>query len=387
MPSWKGNTNNPVPNTVQESPAVSEAKSDINRAHEVRRDQDDQKNFTVLLQDVDEAILNHLNGLSLSVIDAGQVVKVPVYIGSPDRWKSIQIDGYFRDYTGNIILPAIVFKRDNTEKDKDMMTFNRYLRYPTLKKYSQKNRYTPFNTLIGQNVPVNDVFDVVMPDHMIFTYKFMIWTEKVSQMNKLVEAINFAAEDYWGDKRRFKFRTKIDSFVHTIELNAGESRMVRTEFDLISRGYILPPEFDGKQSTMRRRLTPKKIVLGLEVVRSDFDFNDAAKEQREKWRNTNYPNLPKDEDIPAPPVSVWNDIKDGSSYSLAGDILDAFNSVKLPDNILDTGGTGASSGVSWKTAPASPTDYGEAGWMAYDSSYLYVYASGKWRRVPISQFS
>jgi hypothetical protein len=383
---WRGNTDNPVPNTKQEPPAVSEVKSTVNRAHEVRRDQDTQKNITFTLADIDETILRHVERLNLSVIDNGQVVKVPVYLASPDRWKSAQVDGYFRDYTGNMILPAMVFKRESTEKDESMRTFNRYMRYTTMRKYSQKNQYTPFTALMGQNAPINDVFEMVMPDHMLFTYKFLIWTEKVSQMNKLVEEINFAAEDYWGEKDKYKFRAKIDSFVHTVEVNAAESRIVRTEFSLLVNGYLLPPQFDGKAPTMKRYLTPKKIVMGMEVVRSNFDPAEFEKD-REKWRNNQYPNLPHDEVIPPPPVSIWNDVTDGSSYNLGGDILDAFNKVKLSSNILDTGGSTASSGMAWKTVPASPNDFGEDGWMAYDSSYLYVYAGSKWRRVPINQFS
>ena len=387
MPSWKGDQTNPAPNTVQQGSNVSEVKTDVNRAHEVRRDQDEQKNFTVLLKDVDEAILTHAHNLKLSVIDSGRTVNVPVYMASPERWKSVRLDGYFRDYNGKMVLPAVVLHRASTEKDENLKSFNRYLRYPTLKKYSKKNRYTPFSALMGQNVPVNDIFDVVMPDHMLFTYNFMIWTEKMTQMNKLVEAINFACEDYWGDPKRFKFRVHTNSFVHTVEVEAANSRMVRTEFDLMVHGYILPAEFDGKKATMMRSLTPKKIVMGMEVVKTDYDFNQEIEAQREKWRNPEYPNLPADEEIPAPPVSIWNDVKDGSSYNVAGDILDTFNKVTLPGNIVDTGGSVSSAGVAWKTVPASPNDYGENGWMAYDSSYLYVYSGGTWRRVPINQFS
>lgn len=385
--SWQGDNSNPVPNSVQQGINVSEVKTDVNRAHEVRRDQDDQKNFTVLLEDIDEAILNHTHNLNLSVIDSGKVTPVPVYMATPERWKSVQIDGYFRDYNGKMVLPAVVLHRESTEKDENLKSFNRYLRYPTLKKYSIKNRYTPFHALIGQNVPVNDVFDVVMPDHMLFTFKFMIWTEKMTQMNKIVEEINFATEDYWGDPKRFKFRVHTNSFVHTVEIEAENSRMVRTEFDLMVHGYLLPPQFDGKKSTMRRSLTPKKIVMGMEVVSTDFELDKTAKAQREKWRNVNYPNLPADENIPAPPVAIWNDIKDGSSYNVAGDILDTFNKVILPGNIVDTGGSNTTAGVSWKTPPNSPNDYGEDGWMAYDKSYLYVYSNNTWRRVPMNQFS
>jgi hypothetical protein len=33
-------------------------------------------------------------------------------------------------------------------------------------------------------------------------------------MNKLIEAINYASDSYWGDPESFKFKASIDSFVH-----------------------------------------------------------------------------------------------------------------------------------------------------------------------------
>jgi hypothetical protein len=185
------------------------------------------------------------------------------------------------------------------------MTFNRYLHYPVLKKYSTKNRYTPFNVLIGKNVPVNEVYDVIMPDHMIFTYHFIIWTEYIEQINSIMEKINFQTEDYWGVANGLRFRTKIDSFSHTVELQVDQDRIVKTEFDLIVYGYLLPDTIDnmsGHHPTTQKHFTPKKIVMGTEVVLSDFNFSDIADTNSEKIRNQNYPNLPKDEVIPSPPI-------------------------------------------------------------------------------------
>ena len=174
-----------------------------------------------------------------------------------------------------------------------------------MKKYSDKNRYTPFSVLVGQNVPVNDVYSVVMPDHMIFTYHFIVWAEYQAQVNKLVERLNFEAEDYWGDKRGFRFQVKIDSISHTIQLSADQNRMVKSEFDMQVFGYLLPDVIDyfsGKQDTTQKFLTPKKIVMGTETVSTNFPLQTERDINAEKWRSQNYPNLPADTVIPAPPV-------------------------------------------------------------------------------------
>jgi hypothetical protein len=275
--AWTGDKTNPVPNAIQASAEVkSEEKVVINRAEQLRRDTDEQKNFTVTLENIDATVKDHLDRIQLTVIDEGKRIKVPIIHASPDKWTAIQRDGVFRDYNGMIILPVIVFKRITSETDTNMQMFNRYLSYTVMKKYSSKNRYTPFSTLLGKNVPTNDVYDVVMPDHMVFTYHFTIWTEFVVQMNEIIERIKFETEDYWGDPKRFKFRTRIESFSHTIELQVDQDRVVKTEFDLVVNGYLLPDmmtKVGVNQATTKKWMTPKKIVMGMEVVSTGFDFS------------------------------------------------------------------------------------------------------------------
>ncbi len=162
--AWTGNPNNKAPNIgnsvsdfsnaiVQQPPNLSDKKTVVNRANEIRRDVDTQKDVNIGLYDIDLAISRQLEKFQLTVPDNGRNVKVPIYYSSPEKWKSIQKDGFMRDYNGKIILPALVFSRTSSEKDKARMTFNRYLQYTVMKKYDIKNRYTPFNILIGKNVP------------------------------------------------------------------------------------------------------------------------------------------------------------------------------------------------------------------------------------------
>lgn len=305
--AWTGDPNNKVPNFIQfDSVEKSEAKKTVNRAEEVRRDTDTQKDIVIGIETIDTAILRQIEKFQLTVPDNGGTIKVPTYYASPEKWKSIQKDGYMRDYNGKIILPAIVFSRTTSEKNQKMMLFNRYLDYTVIKKYDPKNRYTPFNILIGQNVPVNDVYGMKFPDHMIFTYHFIIWAEYNVQVNKMVERFNYEAEDFWGDKYGYRFQVKLDSISHTIQLATDQDRMVKAEFDLQVFGYIVPDvidQFNGKQNTTQKWNTPKKVVMGAEVVETSFNPN-VQPGNEEKWRNQQYPNLQKDVPIPAPPVLV-----------------------------------------------------------------------------------
>jgi hypothetical protein len=101
-------------------------------------------------------------------------------------------------------------------------------------------------------------------DHMVFTYSFIVWTEYHEQMNTIIEKIKFNTKDYWGSSKGFRFRTRVDNFSHTVELQADEDRVVKTEFDLITHGYILPESYqllDRQYPSTDKLFTKKKSLL------------------------------------------------------------------------------------------------------------------------------
>lgn len=389
MPSWKGSPNNPAPNNEREPIARSEKPIGDNRALHVRRDTDGQKNITIGLYDIDETILVHLERMNLQVTDAGEVVKVPIFYGSPEIWTAARRDGYLRDKQGKVILPMMTLKRTNSGDDESLKYFHRYLKSSVIKKYSTKNKYTQFSILAGQNAPINEVYNIVFPSHMKLTYHFIIWTEYVEQMNKLVEDIRFNTNDYWGSKKGFRFRTQVEGFGHTTELQVGEDRIVKTEFDLITHGYILPETIttlENQKSTMEKFFTPKKFIVNTEVVATDFDLTQFDA-NREKWRNPNYPNLPKDEEIPPPGISVVDSVEDNSS-TIAANIVATLKSVTSGPNptVIESSVTYNNPSLNVVPPPPDIGGSGNNGDVAYDDEYLYIYSGGRWRRVAISQF-
>jgi hypothetical protein len=319
--AWQGDPNNKVPNTGQFDTHLSDAKKSVNRAQQVRRDNDDQKDITIRLLDIDSAIMRQLQKFQLGVQDNGERINVPIIYGSPEKWKSIQRDGFMRDYQGKIILPALAFQRTTTESNPSIVMFNRYLKYTVMKKYSEKNRYTQFSTLVGKNVPVNNVYSVTMPNHIIVTYHCIAWTEYVEQMNYLVERLCFETHDYWGEKHGFRFFTFTDNFSHTTQVQTDQDRMVKTEFDLNVRCYILPDvitSFDGIKDTTEKSFTAKKVIVQERVVPKDFNLDsvdDDGFDVRERWRNPNYPNIPFDEPIPLAPVVIESSLSSDNSVA------------------------------------------------------------------------
>jgi hypothetical protein len=266
--AWRGPDPyyNPTPNQTTFDQAMSEMRASENRAYAVRRDADLEKDFSITLMDIDTTIFNHLDlNINPSIINAGQLVKVPVNYASPERWKAITVDGVLRDKNGKIQCPAIAMRRSTMQRNDNLITFNRYLRYPAIKKFSQKNQYDRFSVM-SEFKPVQELYSVACPDHIIINYDFTVWTDYIEQANSVIEKINWATEDYWGDPNKFKFRTTISDFQFQTEVPADSDRIVRTTFTMMCYAYLLPESFASYKSSTQKSFTARKIVFGAETV-------------------------------------------------------------------------------------------------------------------------
>jgi hypothetical protein len=101
---------------------------------------------------------------------------------------------------------------------------------------------------------------------MVLNYDFIIFTHYIEQMNRLVERINWSAGSYWGEPGKMRFKTNIESYTDSTEL-ADRDRIVKTEFSVSLKGYLIPDSFNELQGphTMQKYLTPKKLIIGAET--------------------------------------------------------------------------------------------------------------------------
>ena len=250
-------------------------RPDFNRGNQLRRDTDDVQNISVTIKDVDAAIMYYFNEvIKPNVSENKEVVKVPVMYASPERWVSIQKRGFMRDKKQQLVVPAIIFRRTGIQKNENVPTSkidaNNPQNFVTFEqKYTQANRYDQFSRQIGLT-PQKELYNVVVPDYITLSYEFTIWTSLIEQMNKIVERVNYTNGSYWGEPGKMRFRSNIDSFSDASEMDAGE-RLVKTNFAVTMYGYIIPEEFNKMVST-RKQLTPKKLIFGMDVDRSEIDF-------------------------------------------------------------------------------------------------------------------
>ena len=251
-------------------------RANINRGRITSRKDDNVKDVSIGLQDHDEAIMYYFNNvIKPSVIINGNRTNVPIIYGAPERWKSVQKDGYYRDKEGKIQVPLIMFKRDSVEKRRDLGNKldgnNPQLYYSFQEKYTKKNQYDNFSVLQNR-IPQRELHTIVVPDFVRLNYTCTIWCDYIAQMNKLIEMINFTSDSYWGNADKFKFNAKIDTFSNTTELNQGDNRIVKTDFGLVLQGYLVPDSINKELAKKPQKFFSKSTVVfndELEVVSSE----------------------------------------------------------------------------------------------------------------------
>jgi len=249
--------------------ALRYISQEINRGQLLRRDKDDVKNITATIKDFDSAIMYYFSEvIKPTVQEQGEMVKVPIFYGNPERWKAARADGFVRDKSGQILTPLILFKRQTVTRDDqvtvDKLDATKPSIFQTFKsKYSNVNRYDQFSKEQGLQ-PQAEIFRVSMPDFVQMTYQAQIWTSYTEQMNSLIEQINYSDGSYWGEPGKFKFRVVVDSFDDGSEVGT-EERVIKTTFNFNFRGYLLPERFNDELTT-KRYLTPKRLVFSTETA-------------------------------------------------------------------------------------------------------------------------
>jgi hypothetical protein len=269
----RGNPN--IPSEFDQFDKNDQTGIDFNRSEKLTFRGDTVKPFTLGLQDIDEAIHYYFNTvIKPVVVQNGNKIKVPIIYGSPERWKSSQIDGFYKDKNGKIMAPLIMFKRESMTNNRSI-TIKLDANLPHLytswqKVFYNNDSYSNFNVLNNKK-PSKQFIANVIPDYVTITYKCAIQTYYVDQLNKIVEAINYASDSYWGDPSRFKFKAKIDTFSTVTENTQNQDRLVKSEFTLQINGYIVPDSIQKEINSIKKFNDKSTLVIGIETTSSPME--------------------------------------------------------------------------------------------------------------------
>ena len=245
-----------------------------NRAASVLPGLDYTKNYAITLKDVDTSVIKYIkNVLRPKISEANEMVDVPVMYGNEERWVAVRKNGVNRDKNNSLILPLIMLKRTSIGKNElSTQGFEhdiqmKYARVTRNSRWSKDNQYDRFSVLTGTK-PVTENIITGMPNFSDVTYEFVLWSAYIEQMNSLIELFVSHSNKYWGDGNDYKFLSSIDSVEDATEMTVDSERIVKSTFSVITKAYILPEYMNStitnKVSTMKKELTPGKVVFGFE---------------------------------------------------------------------------------------------------------------------------
>lgn len=296
------------------------------RADDITTPKEDQ--VGVSLYDIDEAIYRYMEDVIVPELEEDEkTLKVPILYANPERWTAIQKQGFLRDERSQLQIPLITFKRENVDKNEQQNLFSRNVTYPTIKRWSSRNRYDRFSLMTGV-VPEYEAHNITMPDYVTLSYTVVMWTHYTEQMNKLIEAYSFARDNYWGDRDRFKFMTEVGGFNTEQDTADNSERIIRTTFDLTVSGYILPSKFNNRPTT-KKDYTIKRVVVTTEVdsatqrverrlngTTEDEDVIEFLTIKSTKYATYSSDNVfvLEDVSIPIPPPQIADDYSSNNDY-------------------------------------------------------------------------
>ena len=245
-----------------------------NREQSINPGKDFTKNFSVTLKDIDTSVMSHIKDVMKPKIrEANEVIKVPVYYGNEERWKAFRKRGVLRDKNGSLILPLIMFRRTDVSFDDNMpMSFDHdvngeFIKVARSNKWSKDNQYDRFSVQQGVQ-PVQEILFTGMPDHVVCTYSVVMMTNFIEQMNILNDLFLEHIGTYFGNSEQYKFLSTLDgSLSDASEMNQDGERLIKTEFGLSIKAYVIPEFTDnvfGKSAEITKQLTPSKVTFGQE---------------------------------------------------------------------------------------------------------------------------
>jgi hypothetical protein len=149
------------------------------------------------------------------------------------------------------------------------------------RKYSSKNKYTPFDILTNTK-PIKEYYAMDIPRYIHITYDIICWTEFLEQMNELVEQIMFFNGTAFGDTQKFPTMISAPSF--ELSNDIGSDRFVKAKFQFTTKAYLINED-------ARNRPTIQKLIPANKVVVNFTEISPSI--QDVKLQNTVYVPPPK----------------------------------------------------------------------------------------------
>tara|TARA_B100000963_G_C22636445_1_gene677870 strand:+ start:4994 stop:6217 length:1224 start_codon:yes stop_codon:yes gene_type:complete len=239
----------------------------LNRAEQVRRDDDIIRTAKRTVFDIDYAIKWYIeNEIQPQITSNKNLIDVPVIFSNGEKWDNVRRLGYIRDEKGMLQSPLIMLKRNSMQERDNTRTLDVNRPQPGNQliyraKYNSRNRYEDELFPIPTNDPVESkkIYVVDVPKYVNIEYDMMLWCDFTTQMNDLVDQIMPYGRFAWGNESN-KFATSMGSVSFETVNTVGEDRLVRATIPLTVMGTLLS-EQETRKSTLKKMYSVKKVVF------------------------------------------------------------------------------------------------------------------------------
>ena len=247
----------------------------LNRAEQIRRDDDVIRSAKRTIYDIDYAIKWYIeNEIQPQVIATEQNLTVPVIFAAGEKWDNVRRLGYLRDEKGMLQSPMIMLKRNSVVERDEQRTLdvnrstsgNSIIYRP---KYNERNRYEDELFPIPKNEPQlsQKIYVVDIPKYVTVEYDMMLWCDFTTQITSLVDQILTYNRFSWGNEGN-KFPASMGSVSFETVNSIGEDRLVRATIPITINATLLA-EQETRIDTIKKMYSVKKVVFDTVV---DVDF-------------------------------------------------------------------------------------------------------------------
>lgn len=243
----------------------------LNRANQVRRDDDIIRTPKRTIYDIDYSIKSYIeNEIQPTVNDNGKLIPVPVIFAHGEKWDNVRKLGYMRDEKGLLQCPAILLKRTSYTERESLKTLDVNRNHPNnymvqQSKYGPNNRYEdtllppPMRNIINQ--PSMPTYVVNIPKYITVEYELLCWTDFTTQMNDLTGDLFTYNRFAWGQGNNM-FTTIMGTINFETVNTVSEDRIVRATIPLTVQASLLE-ESEVRESAIKKRYSIKKVSFDM----------------------------------------------------------------------------------------------------------------------------
>lgn len=250
----------------------------LNRAEQIRRDDDVIRSAKRTIYDIDYAIKWYIeNEIQPQIVANEQNLPVPVIFAAGEKWDNVRRLGYLRDEKGMLQSPMIMLKRNSVVERDEQKTLD--VNRPTSgnsiiyrPKYNERNRYEDELFPIPKNEPQlsQKIYVVDIPKYVTVEYDMMLWCDFTPQLTTLIDQILTYNRFSWGNEGN-KFPASLGSVSFETVNTIGEDRLVRATIPITVNATLLA-EQETKLETIKKMYSLKKVVFDTIVSYNDI-FN------------------------------------------------------------------------------------------------------------------